>query len=77
MTGLNVNAIAPGYMATQMNEALLDKSNPRYEQITERIPAKRWETGEDMKGTAIFLAYSASDYISGAIIPVDGGYLVK
>lgn len=75
--GINVNAIAPGYMATEMNSALLDKNNPRYEQITERIPAKRWGTGEDMKGTAIFLASSASDYISGAIIPVDGGYLVK
>lgn len=75
--GVNVNAIAPGYMATDMNEALLDKNNPRYQQITERIPAKRWGTGDDMKGACIFLASHASDYLGGAIIPVDGGYLVK
>ena len=75
--GINVNSIAPGYMATQMNEALLDKNNPRYQQITERIPARRWGTGDDMKGTVIFLASHASDYLGGAIIPVDGGYLVK
>ena len=75
--GVNVNAIAPGYMAMDMNEALLDKNNPRYMQITERIPAKRWGTGQDMKGACIFLASHASDYLGGAIIPVDGGYLVK
>lgn len=75
--GINVNSIAPGYMATKMNEALLDKANPRYQQITDRIPAHRWGTGDDMKGCCIFLASHASDYLSGAIIPVDGGYLVK
>jgi 2-deoxy-D-gluconate 3-dehydrogenase len=75
--GINVNAIAPGYMATEMNAALLDPANPRYRQITERIPAGRWGTGEDMKGTCIFLASHASDYLGGAVIPVDGGYLVK
>lgn len=75
--GINVNALAPGYMATKMNEALLEKSNPRYQQITERIPANRWGTGDDMKGACIFLASHASDYLGGAIIPVDGGYLVK
>ncbi len=75
--GINVNAIAPGYMATEMNTALLDPANPRYEIITGRIPAGRWGTGDDMKGTAIFLASPASDYLCGAIIPVDGGYLVK
>ncbi|PRR85828.1 SDR family NAD(P)-dependent oxidoreductase [Clostridium luticellarii] len=74
---INVNALAPGYMATEMNTALLDKNNPRYLEITNRIPAKRWGTGDDMKGAAIFLASEASDYLNGAIIPVDGGYLVK
>jgi len=74
--GINVNAIAPGYMATDMNEAILN-NDIRYRQISERIPANRWGTGEDMKGATIFLASAASDYISGAIIPVDGGYLVK
>lgn len=75
--GINVNAIAPGYMATEMNTALLDPENPRYREITNRIPANRWGTGDDMKGTCIFLASHASDYLGGAIIPVDGGYLVK
>lgn len=75
--GVNVNAIAPGYMATEMNVALLDQKNPRYQQITDRIPAHRWGTGEDMKGACIFLASHASDYVTGTILPVDGGYLVK
>ena len=75
--GINVNAIAPGYMATEMNAALLDKTNPRYQPITERIPAHRWGTGDDMKGAVIFLSSHASDYLGGAIIPGDGGYLVK
>ena len=75
--GVNVNAIAPGYMDTEMNKALLDPANPRFATISERIPAGRWGTGEDMKGAAIFLASHASDYVSGAVIPVDGGYLVK
>lgn len=75
--GINVNAIAPGFMATEMNAALLEESNPRFKQISDRIPAGRWGTGEDMKGVVIFLASAASDYLGGAIIPVDGGYLVK
>ena len=75
--GINVNAIAPGYMATEMNAALLDKENPRYQQIPHSIPANRRGTGDDMKGACIFLASHASDYLGGAIIPVDGGYLVK
>lgn len=79
--GININAIAPGYMDTEMNVALTDPSNPkftrqRYDELTQRIPAHRWGTGEDMKGTCIFLASHASDYLGGAIIPVDGGYLV-
>ena len=64
-------------MATDMNVALTDPNNPRCKIITDRIPAGRWGTGEDMKGTAIFLASHASDYLDGAVIPVDGGYLVK
>lgn len=75
--GINVNALAPGYMTTDMNAALLDPSNPRYQQITDRIPAGRWGTADDMKGPCLFLASHASDYLSGAIIPVDGGYLVR
>lgn len=74
---ITVNAIAPGYMDTPMNAALTDPANPRFREITDRIPAKRWGTPEDMKGLAIFLASPASDYINGAVIPCDGGYLVK
>ncbi len=64
-------------MDTEMNTALTDPSNPRYQEITDRIPAHRWGTPDDMKGTAIFLSSHASDYLNGAVIPVDGGYLVK
>lgn len=72
--GINVNAIAPGYMATKMNINLIN-DEARNAQITDRIPAKRWGTPEDLKGISILLASSASDYINGAIIAVDGGYL--
>ena len=72
--GINVNAIAPGYMATEMNAALIADPE-RSASILKRIPAGRWGTGEDMAGPCIFLASELSDYLSGAIIPVDGGYL--
>lgn len=75
--GINVNALAPGYMDTEMNAALTDPSNPRYKEITDRIPAHVWGTPEDMKGPCVFLASAASDYLNGAVIPVDGGYLVR
>ena len=75
--GINVNAIAPGYMDTELNTALTDPNNPRFKEITDRIPAGRWGNADDMKGATVFLASSASDYVHGAIIPVDGGYLVK
>ena len=75
--GINVNALAPGYRDTEMNKALTDPENPRFKEITDRIPAGVWGTAEDMKGPCVFLASEASDYLNGAIIPVDGGYLVK
>jgi 2-deoxy-D-gluconate 3-dehydrogenase len=75
--GINVNSIAPGYMATELNTALMDPANPRYEQLTARIPIGRWGTADDMKGATIFLASHASDYMGGCILPVDGGFLVK
>ncbi|MGW8113619.1 SDR family oxidoreductase [Caproicibacterium sp. NSD3] len=73
---IQVNAIAPGYMATEMNTALIN-DNGRNAEILARIPAGRWGTPEDMKGLAVFLASDASNYISGAVIPLDGGYLAK
>ena len=75
--GINVNALAPGYMATEMNTALMDPQSSRYKEITDRIPGKKWGTPEDMKGPVVWLASDASDYINGAVIPVDGGYLVR
>ncbi|HMM19310.1 MAG TPA: SDR family oxidoreductase [Selenomonadales bacterium] len=72
--GVNVNAIAPGYMDTPLNAALINDP-VRNRRILDRIPAGRWGTAGDMKGTVVFLASAASDYINGAIIAVDGGYL--
>lgn len=74
--GINVNAIAPGYMATEMNTALINDEG-RNTEILARIPAKRWGTPEDVAGVACFLASEASDYLHGAIIPCDGGYLSR
>lgn len=73
---IQVNAIAPGYMDTEMNTALVNDEG-RNTEILGRIPAHRWGRPEDMKGLAVFLASHASDYITGAVIPVDGGYLAK
>lgn len=72
--GINVNAIAPGYMDTDNTEAL--RNNPeRSRQILERIPAGRWGEPEDLAGAAVFLASPASDYVHGHILVVDGGWL--
>jgi 2-deoxy-D-gluconate 3-dehydrogenase len=74
--GVNVNAIAPGYMATDNTEAL--RANPeRSRQIMERIPAGRWGCPEDLAGAAVFLASSASDYMHGHVLVVDGGWLSR
>jgi 2-deoxy-D-gluconate 3-dehydrogenase len=74
--GINVNAIAPGYMATD-NTAPLRADPIRSKAILERIPAGRWGSPEDLKGVTVFLASAASDYLYGAIIPVDGGWLTR
>lgn len=72
--GINVNCIAPGYMATEMNTALIADAT-RSRQIMDRIPAGRWGKPEDMVGAAIYLASSASDYVNGSTIIVDGGWM--
>jgi len=74
--GVNVNAIAPGYMATE-NTAPLRADPQRAPAILERIPAGRWGTPDDLKGIVVYLASAASDYMHGAIIPVDGGWLTR
>ncbi|MGY2576033.1 2-dehydro-3-deoxy-D-gluconate 5-dehydrogenase KduD [Vibrio sp. C8] len=73
---INVNAIAPGYMATN-NTAALRADADRNQAILERIPADRWGTPEDLAGPCVFLASKASDYINGYTIAVDGGWLAR
>ncbi|WP_308439142.1 SDR family oxidoreductase [Streptomyces sulfonofaciens] len=72
--GVNVNAIVPGYVATDNTQALRDDPD-RNAAILDRIPAGRWARPEDFGGIAVFLASAASDYVHGALIPVDGGWL--
>ncbi|ADU22669.1 2-dehydro-3-deoxy-D-gluconate 5-dehydrogenase KduD [Ruminococcus albus] len=72
--GINVNAIAPGYMATNNTQALREDAD-RSAAILERIPAGRWGTPDDLMGAAVFLASSASDYVNGYTLAVDGGWL--
>jgi len=74
--GINVNAIAPGYFATNNTEALRADA-VRSREILARIPAGRWGEPPDLAGAAIFLASRASDYVHGAIVPVDGGWLAR
>lgn len=74
--GINVNAIAPGYMATNNTKALRQDAD-RSEAILERIPAGRWGTPDDIMGAAVFLASSASDYVNGFTVAVDGGWLAR
>lgn len=74
--GVNVNAIAPGYIATA-NTAALQADPTRSRQIVERIPAGRWGRPADIGGAAVFLASSAADYINGHVLAVDGGWLAR
>lgn len=72
--GININCLCPGYMDTEM---CANMTQERKDECTKRIPAGRWGLPEDMKGPVVFLASAASDYLNGAVIPVDGAYLVK
>lgn len=71
---ININALAPGYMDTEM---CANMTQARKDETTARIPQGRWGTPHDMKGPILFLASAASDYLNGAVIPVDGAYLCK
>jgi 2-deoxy-D-gluconate 3-dehydrogenase len=74
--GVNVNAVAPGYVATA-NTGALRADDRRNAEILSRIPAGRWATPEDIASAVLYLAAPASDYVHGAIVPVDGGWLAR
>lgn len=74
--GINVNAIAPGYMATD-NTTALREDLVRSGQILQRIPAGRWGEPQDLAGAAVFLCSAASDYVHGHVLVVDGGWLAR
>lgn len=71
---VNVNAIVPGYIATDMNTALINDPD-RSRQIFERIPAERWGNADDFKGAVVFLASEASSFVHGHLLAIDGGWL--
>ena len=73
---VQVNAIAPGYMRTD-NTAALQADQQRHAEITARIPAGRWGEPQDMAGAAVFLASRASDYVTGHVLVVDGGWMAR
>ena len=75
-SNVQVNAIAPGYFRTE-NTSALQKDESRNQQILDRIPAGRWGDPEDLAGAAVFLASPASDYITGTVLVVDGGWLSR
>jgi len=72
--GIQVNAIAPGYFSTTNTEAL-QADETRNRQILERIPAARWGKPQDLAGAALFLSSAASDYVTGTVLTVDGGWM--
>jgi 2-deoxy-D-gluconate 3-dehydrogenase len=74
--GICVNAIAPGYIDTPLNTALIHNSD-RNSEVLARTPVKRWGVPADLKGAAVFLSSAASDFVTGAVIPVDGGYSAR
>jgi 2-deoxy-D-gluconate 3-dehydrogenase len=74
--GINVNALAPGYLATEVTAAL--RADPeRSQALLARIPAGRWGEPSDVQGAAVFLASEAAAYLHGVILPVDGGWLAR
>lgn len=74
--GVNVNALAPGWIATKLTKSVVE-DEARTREIMSRLPAGRWGLPSDFKGPVVFLASSASDYLSGVVLPVDGGYLTR
>jgi len=75
--GVNVNAIAPGYVKTALNRHIWESDPERTEAVLARLPAGRWGVPADLAGAAVFLAARASDYVHGIVLPVDGGWLAR
>jgi 2-deoxy-D-gluconate 3-dehydrogenase len=75
--GVNVNAIAPGYVKTELNSHIWRDDPVRAEALLDRLPAGRWGDPGDLAGVAVFLASPASDYVHGVVLPVDGGWLAR
>jgi 2-deoxy-D-gluconate 3-dehydrogenase len=75
--GVNVNAIAPGYVKTSLNRHIWADDPARSEAVLGRLPAARWGEPSDLAGAAVFLAAPASDYVHGVVLPVDGGWLAR
>ena len=73
--GVNVNAIAPGYVKTQLNSRIWRDDAERSEAILARLPAGRWGEPDDLAGAVVYLTSAASDYVHGIVLPVDGGWL--
>ena len=74
---IQVNAILPGWFMTSLTESIPQLDPTRYQLINQRIPAERWGEPKELQGPVVFLAGSASDYVTGAVLTVDGGYSVK
>jgi 2-dehydro-3-deoxy-D-gluconate 5-dehydrogenase len=75
--GVNVNAIAPGYVQRPLNSHIWRDDPQRSEAVFARLPAGRWGEPADLAGAAVFLASAASDYVHGIVLPVDGGWLAR
>jgi 2-deoxy-D-gluconate 3-dehydrogenase len=75
--GVNVNAIAPGYVKTGLNRHIWRDDPVRSEAVLARLPAGRWGDPTDLAGAVVFLASAASDYVHGIVLPVDGGWLAR
>jgi 2-deoxy-D-gluconate 3-dehydrogenase len=74
--GIRVNAVAPGWVETELTSALREDEQ-RFREISARIPAGRWASGEDIAGAVAFLCLPDSAYVNGVVLPVDGGWLAR
>ena len=74
---IQVNAVLPGWIDTELTQRAREQIDGLHDSVLRRTPAKRWGTGADMAGVAVFLASPASDFVTGTAIPVDGGYSIQ